>query len=335
MIGIAIVGAGYWGKNHVRNYKSLLVEGKIDYLKICDTNENRAKEIAESYGLDYCTNNEDILNDERITAVVIVTPSATHYDLAKLFLENKKDVFVEKPLTLNSNQANELVNIAKNQNKILMVGHLFRYHPAIKDIKKRIDFGEFGKINMILTYRFALGIPRKDMGVIYALAIHELDLSCYLLNQSFPKSILADSARYHQEVVEEMTNIIMEFPNGIKSYMMESWNIPVYGKKRELIIIGSEKSAIIDYLTPNEYKIFDTKIKKHIISGEPTLKIEDNEVSKIILKYKEPLKEEVLHFVDCIKNRKIPDTDGIVGYKAIQMCEAVLKSIQENRKIFL
>jgi len=334
MVGIAVIGTGYWGKNHVRNYKALLMENQIDYLKLCDTNEIRVKEIAEDYKLEFTSNIDDIKNDNNITAVVIITPSSTHYNLSKTFLESGKDVFVEKPMTLNSENAMNLVETAKKYNKILMVGHLFRYHPAVIDIKRRIDLGEFGKINMIITYRFALGVPRKDMGVVYALAVHELDLSCYLLNQDSPRSIMAETARFHQQEVEEMANISMDFQNGAKSYMMESWNIPVYGKKRELIIIGSEKSAIINYLTPNEYKIYDTKIKKHFIGDKSILEVEDNEIHKIIIDYKEPLKEEILHFVNCIKNREKPKTDGIVGYKTVKICEAVFKSAKENKRIY-
>lgn len=334
MVGIAIIGTGYWGKNHIRNYKALLLENQINYLKIYDINEQRSKQMAEDYEIESVSSIDNIIDDEKITAVVIVTPSSTHYALSKRFLENGKDVFVEKPITLNSERANELVQIAKNHDKILMVGHLFRFHPAIRDIKKRIDIGEFGKINIIITYRFALGVPRKDMGVVYALAVHELDLACYLLNQEFPKSIIADTAKFHQNDVEEMSNISMEFPNGTKVYMMESWDIPVYGKKREMILIGSEKSAKIDFLLPNEYMIYDTKIKKNIIDGKDILEVEENAVSKIIIEYKEPLKEEILHFISCVKNRAQPETDGMVGLKAIKMCEAIFKSTKENKRIY-
>jgi len=334
IIGIGIVGTGYWGKNHVRNYKTLLMEKKIDYLKICDLNEKRAKEIGTDFNLDYTSNINDVIQDKRINAVVIATPSSTHYELSKLCLVNGKDVFVEKPLTLNSKDAQDLINIAKKNNKILMVGHLFRYHPAVKDIKKRIDMGEFGKIILIITYRFAFGVPRKDMGVILALAVHDLDLTCYLLKQNTPKSILVDNAKFHQNEVEEMTNITLEFENGAKGYMMESWDIPVYDKKRELVVVGTEKSAIIDYLVSNEYKIYDTKIKKRYIQSEVILEKEDNAVNKIIIEYKEPLNEEILHFLECLKTRKIPETDGVVGYHAVQMCEKAFQSALENKRIY-
>lgn len=334
MTGIGIIGLGYWGKNHIKNYKALLNEKKIDYLKVCDINEERAKEIGKLYNLNYTSNIQDLINDDQINAVVIITPSSSHYELSKLFLENEKDVFVEKPMTLKSEKAEELVQIAQNKNRILMVGHLFRYHPLIVDIKKRIDIGEFGEIEMILTYRFALGVPRKDMGVIFALAVHDLDLACYLLNKRIPKSILVDAGKFHQENVFEMANISLDFDSGTKAYMMESWNIPVYNKKRELVIIGTEKSALIDYLKPSEFVIFDTKIKKKKVGTEIFLEKEDNEIQKIMIDYKEPLNEEILHFISCIKNHEDPLTDGKVGYNAIKMCEKAIQSASQNKRIY-
>lgn len=334
LIGIAVVGTGYWGKNHVRNYKTLLIEKKIDYLKICDIDDNRAKQMAEDYSLEYTCDLNDIINDDKITGVVVVTPSDNHYELAKILLENGKDVFVEKPLTLNSDEAMDLVKIAKNNDKILMVGHIFRYHPIVDDLKKRIDLGEFGKINIIYTFRFAFGVPRTDIGVDFDLAVHDLDVACYLLNYDFPKSLIADCVSFHQNDVIEMANISLEFPNRARGYMMETWDVPVYDKKRELVIIGTEKSAIADYLNPNEYKIFDTKIKKTKINGKEILEIDEKTINKIILEYKEPLKEEILDFINSLKNRNKPLADGMVGYRTIKMCEAVVQSANENKRIY-
>ncbi|MBA7516901.1 scyllo-inositol 2-dehydrogenase (NAD(+)) [subsurface metagenome] len=334
MIGIGIIGVGYWGKNHVSIYKSLLQENRINYIKLCDTYEERVKEISEINSLEYTTKIEDILNDDKITAVVIITPSSTHYELAKLSLESGKDVFVEKPITLKSDNAMKLIDLAKQKRKILMVGHLFRYHPAVEEIKKRIDIGEFGKIQMIMTFRFALGVPKKDMGVILALAVHDLDLTCYLLNKKEPKSILVDSGKFNQEVVAEMTNISLNFDNNTKSYIMESWNIPVYGKRRELLIIGSEKSALINYLTPSEYQIFDSSIKHRKINDKIIFEKHNNGIQKIVIEYKEPLKQEILHFIKCIETRTTPNSDGLVGYHAVRMCEKAKLSAEKNERIY-
>ena len=335
MIGIGIIGVGHWGKNHVTVYKSLLQENIIDYLKICDNDEDRVKEISEINSIEYTTKIEHILNDDKINAIVITTPSSTHYELTKLALENDKDVFVEKPITLNLENSLKLIELAKQKQKILMVGHLFRYHPAVEAIKKRIDIGEFGKIQMILTFRLALGAPRKDIGVILALAVHDLDLICYLLNKKEPESILVDNGKFNQNEVIETTNISLNFENNTKGYIMESWNIPVYGKKRELVIVGSEKSALVNFLTPSEYMIFDSNITK-IKSNDDNFyfKSQNNGINKISIEYKEPLKQEIHHFIQCIETRACPNSDGLVGYNAVKMCEKAKLSAEKNKRIY-
>ena len=334
MVGIGIIGTGYWGKNQVRNYNSLLLEEKIEYLKICDIDKKRAKELSSIHSIEYTTNIKDLLNDNKITAVVIATPSSTHYELAKISLESDKDVFVEKPLTLKSDNAMKLINLAKQRGKILMVGHLFRYHPIIEEIKKKIEIGEFGKIQMIMSFRLALGVPRKDIGVILALAVHDLDLTCYLLNKKEPESILVDNGKFNQEEVIETTNISLNFDNNTKGYIMDSWNIPVYGKRRELIIIGSEKSALVNYLTPSEYYIFDSSIKNRINNDIVIFEKNNNGTQKITIDYKEPLKQEILHFVKCIETRTTPNSDGLVGYYAVRMCERAKLSAEKNKRIY-
>ena len=334
MVGIGIVGTGYWGKNHLTIYRSLLLEKKIDYLKICDIDEERAKELSQINSIDYTTNIKELLNNNKITAVVIVSPSSTHYELSKLSLESGKDVFVKKPITLKSENAIKLIDLAKQKNKILMVGHLFRYHPAVEEIKKRIEIGEFGKIQMILSFRLALSVPRKDMGVILALAIHDLDLMCYLLNKKNPESILVDNGKFNQDKVTEMTNISLDFDNNTKGYIMESWNIPVYGKRRELVIIGSEKSALVNYLTPSEYYIFDSSIKKNMVNNNVIFEKHDNGIQKVVIEYKEPLKQEILHFIKCIETRTTPNADGLVGYHAVKMCEKANLSAEKNERIY-
>ena len=334
MVGIGIIGTGYWGKNHVTNYKSLLLEKKIDYLKICDIDEERVKEISRAYSIDYTTDIKELLDNNKITAIVIVTPSSTHYELSKLSLESGKDVFVEKPITLTSENALKLIELANQNKKILMVGHLFRYHPAVEEIKKRIDIGEFGKIQMILSFRLALGVPRKDLGVILALAVHDLDLTCYLLNKEEPESILVDNGKFNQEEVIEMTNISLNFDNNTKGYIMGSWNIPVYGKRRELLIIGSEKSAFVNYLIPSEYQIFDSSIKKSKVNDKVIFEKYNNGIQKIVIEYKEPLKQEILHFIKCIETRTAPSSDGLVGYNAVKMCEKAMLSAEKNERIY-
>jgi len=292
---IAVIGTGYWGKNHVRVLKELLDKGAIEELQICDIDEKRANELAASFNIPHTTDYNKLLRSDT-DGVVIATPSDTHYKIAKEFLNAGKDVLVEKPMTLNSAKANDLIEIAEKNGNVLMVGHIFRYHSAVNEIRNKIMRGDFGDIYYIMSNRYSLRYPRKDMGVLFALGIHEVDLFCYLLNKDYPKEIFATIGNYIGET-EEIAQIITYFENNIKGYAFESWLSP-NGKRRELVVVGSKMSAFVDYLKPNEIKIFDI-----IISPQGA----SNEGSYVIpIEYKEPLKEELKDFINCIKRRKQP-----------------------------
>ena len=319
---IAVVGTGYWGKNHVRILKEVLNEGKIEELYICDKNEERVKDIANNYSISYYTDYKEIPKD--IDGIVIATPSDTHYDISKEFLEAGKDVLVEKPMTLNSKEAEKLIKIAEKNGNILMAGHIFRYHPAVIELKNRIERGDFGKIYYMMSNRFSLRYPRKDMGVLFALGIHEVDIFCYLLNKEYPEEIFATIEKYIGKT-EETSQIITYFENNIKGYAFESWLTPVYGKKRELFVVGSRMSAFVDYLKPNEIKFFDVMISPEIVATEGSYIVP--------IKYKEPLKEEIYDFIECIKTRKKPISDKHVGKRAVEMIEKAIISAKEGRKI--
>lgn len=334
MVKIGIIGTGYWGKNHVRVFKELLADGIIDELVLCDINERQVRELAEG-NIPYTTDYNELLKDPSIDAVDIVTPSNTHYPIGKKFLEANKDVFVEKPMTMNSTEAEELIKVAEKNNRILMVGHIFRFHPAVIELKKRMDRGDFGQIYYMFANRVAFAAPRKDMGVLHALGIHEVDLYCYLLNREYPSSILATIGCYLQPNIEEMACITMEFDKGTKCYAFASWLSPIRGKERNLIVIGSKMSAKIDYLKPQELELFDASIvlENKNKDEDYVFKVQNEGSSVVPLPYKEPLKEELLHFIECVKNHSTPLSDMYVGKRAIELIEAALKSAKEGGAI--
>lgn len=332
MVGIGIIGTGYWGKNHARVCCELRSEGIVDAVKICDIDKRRAKEVSDMFGIEYVADYKDIVNDREIQAVSIVTPSSTHYELACEFIEAGMDVLIEKPMTMDVQESRELVKLAKEADCILMAGHIFRYHPAVRELKRRIDTGEFGTIQIILSNRLHLGLPRKDMGVTYALGIHELDMFCYLLHRDFPRSLTAVASNSFQPDIEETVMIAADFADGIKGYAMESWLVPVYGKMRDLVVIGSEKSAKIDYLNSQELQIFDTRL---VIENDEPVRVENEGRHIIPIPYAEPLKEELKHFISCIKTRSKPVSDGMVGMRAVVMAESALKSSKMNKAVEL
>ena len=332
MTGIAVIGTGYWGKNHVRTYSELVSEGVIDNVKICDLDEKRARELGEAFNIEYLTDYKELIADPNIDAVSIVTPSHTHYALAKEFMEAGKDVLVEKPMTMDSKEAEKLVKISNDTNQILMVGHIFRHHPAVKELKQRIDQGEFGKIQLISSNRLSFGAPRKDMGVIYALGVHEVDMFCYLMDKEYPDSIHTTASYALQSDIEETAMITMDF-NKTKAYAFESWLMPAYGKQRDLVVVGSEKTAKIDYLKPQELEVFDIRIAEQDFDGKTAFSVENEGSYTIPIPYAEPLKEELRHFIQCVNDRSTPISDGEIGLRAVRMAEAALESVKSGRTV--
>jgi len=330
---IGVIGTGYWGKNHVRTYSELASEGIIDEVRICDINKKRASELSDAFNIQYLTDYQILMNDPDIDAVSIVTPSLTHYPLAKEFMEAGKDVLVEKPMTMDSREAEDLVRISKETGKILMVGHIFRHHPAVKELKHRIDAGEFGNIQLISSNRLFFGAPRKDMGVVYALGIHEVDMFCYLMDKEYPDSILAATGYSLQPDIEETAMITMNF-GSTRAYAFESWLMPAYGKQRDLVVVGSEKSAKIDYLQPQQLQIFDIRIAEQEFNDEISFNVENEGTYTIPIPYAEPLKEELNHFIHCIDTRARPISDGTIGLHAVIMVESALESARTGKAIY-
>ncbi|UCE72969.1 MAG: Gfo/Idh/MocA family oxidoreductase [Methanomassiliicoccales archaeon] len=329
MVKIAVIGTGYWGRNHVRAFNELKAEGVIDELEICEVDEKRAREFSNIYHIPYCTNYGDLLKDDSLDGVSIATPTHTHFELAKSFMEAKKDVFVEKPMTTKSEDAEKLIHIAEDKKSLLMVGHIFRHHSAVKELKKRIERGDFGRIFYLTSTRFSFREPRKDMGVMFALAIHEVDIFCYLLNKEYPLEISAQLSKFLQKDIEEVAFLVLRFENDTLGYAFESWMTPVDGKRRDLTIIGSKMSAKVDYLKPQELQLFDASI---ISSADgASLKAEYEGSYTVPIPYKEPLKEEMRHFVECIKSREKPLSDMYAGKRAVEMIEIAFESARENK----
>jgi len=331
MPGIAIIGVGHWGKNHARVYKELCQDGVADAIQIYDVDEARVLELSSALGIQGTSNYQQILNDSEVQAVSIVTPSRTHYQIAKECMEAGKDVLVEKPLTMDVAEAEGLVKIANKNKRILMVGHVFRYHPAVQELRRRMNEGELGKVQTIVSNRLTFGLPRKDMGVIYALGIHELDMFCYLMEVDYPESVTAVTNKAYSQDIEETVVLAVDFGD-VKGYAFESWLVPGHEKRRDLLVVGSQMSARVDYLKPQELCLFDTRIITE--SGAPTA-IEDKGERVVSIPYAEPLKKELREFISCVNSRKKPLTDGLVGMRAVVMAEAALTSAKIGKAVAL
>ncbi len=322
---IAQIGTGYWGRNHARVWKELKDEEIIEEIILVDIRENAVKPLAENFGLRYLTSIDDIPSD--IDAVDIVAPTSLHFSLSKRFLEDGKHVLVEKPMTENSGEGRDIVKIAEKSGRILMPGHLFRYHPALNYMKKMIYDKRFGRIFYLKTVRSALRAPRKDMGVLLALAIHDVDIYSYLLKKS-PKSIMCTTQENFWKGIEDVAQMVIDY-EGVSGYIFESWLSPVGNKIREIHVAGEQMSAKIDYLKPDIIEIYDSGIVPQ--NGE--FLMENEGMRTVTVPYKEPLKEELKDFVNSAKTGKQPLTDMYSGLRAVEIIEKAMKSAETGRKV--
>lgn len=316
---IAIIGAGYWGKNLVRVFNDLSV-----LKSVCDLN---LKNIKKEYpNLFFTENFKDILGDEEIKAVVISTPAATHYDFVKSSLLSGKDVFVEKPLALDVKKGEELVELAKQKKSILMVGHLLIYHPAVTRLKELIKRGELGDIRYIWSNRLNFGKLRKEENVLWSFAPHDISVIIDILGE--PKKVLAVGKDYLQNNIPDVTLTSLEFNNQVSSHIFVSWLNPF--KEQKLAVVGSEAMAVFDDQSDNKLVIYPHKIEWLDENIPEAIKVE----GKIInIPTKEPLKEEVRHFIECLQKRKRPKTDGEEALMVLRVLDACQRSLDQKSKL--
>jgi predicted dehydrogenase len=307
MIKVAVVGCGAWGKNLVRVFHEL---PDVNLVYCCDSDKATCKTMADIYPCTSVTSRfEDILLLDSIQAVVISTPSPTHYALAKAALEAGKHVFVEKPLALRADHAEELVALAEAANLKLMVGHLLLYHPVIVHLKRIINLGEWGETYYISSQRLNLGTIRQDENALWSLAPHDISVALHLLG-GMPESVSARGGAYLQEGVEDVVSVNIKWPDGRMAQIQVSWLAPE--KVRKLTVVGSEQMTVFD----------DTKS-----GGKLTIIHKDGDVYIPNLDMTEPLRAECQHFVDCIAEDKQPLTDGADGANVVKVLEAAQLSL--------
>ncbi len=330
MITLGVIGCGHWGPNHIRNFKNL----RNASVKSCaDLDENRLERMESLYpGIMTTTDYMDILNDEEINAVVVATPTATHYKIVKDVFEKGKDVLCEKPMTINVEESKELVELSRDLNLILMVGHVFLFNAGIQKLRELIREKQLGKIYYIHCTRTNLGPIRDDVNSVYDLASHDVYISNYLLD-SKPLKVVAKGEDFLQPDVEDLAFISMSYPEKILVNIHVSWLDPV--KVRRITVIGDLKMAIWDDLDNIEpVKIFDKGVMKEPYYddyGEFKLLTRDGDIYSPKIKSIEPLKNEAIHFIDCIENRKKPMSDGQSGHDVVKILNKIQESLKQNK----
>jgi len=319
---IAVIGCGYWGKNLVRNFAEL---GALH--TICDSSPEVLSKIGAFYpNVSKETNIDAVLANREIKGVIIALPTALHYPIAKKTLLADKDLFVEKPLTSKSSEAQELVNLAEKRKRILMVGHLMLYHPAVRILKRHIKSGDLGEIYYLYSTRVNLGQVRRDENALWRLTPHDISMFLYLLD-TVPEVVSAQGISYIQPDLEDVVFVTLRFPEKILAHIHASWLDP--HKIRQLTVVGSKKMAVFDDMDlEHKLRIYDQGVvddydKLASPSGALALRSEGVFLPKVNLA--EPLSLECRHFLECIKNRAKPLSDGKQGLEVVRILEKIEK----------
>lgn len=317
---IAVIGCGYWGQNLVRNFAAL---GALH--TICDSNAQTVKEFSKKYpGVKPCTDYHEVLANSDIKGIVISTPAVTHYEMTKQALLAGKDVFVEKPLSLSVPEGEELVSLSEKTDKVLMVGHLLEYHPAVVKLKELVDAGELGKINYIYSSRLNLGKFRTEENILWSFAPHDISVILLLLGE-MPQQISAHGGQYLNQGVVDITVTTMSFSGDTKAHIFVSWLHPY--KEQKLVVIGDKKMAVFDDVTTrNKLVLYENCVEWH--NRLPVANKE--EAISVDFVMDEPLKLECQHFLDCIASRQKPRTNGKKGLMVLQVLDASQKSLQRE-----
>lgn len=330
MVTFGVIGCGHWGPNHIRNFNSL----QNASVKSCaDLDENRLKQMQSIYPhIITTTDYMDILNDEEINAVVVATPTSTHHKIVKNALENGKDILCEKPLTINVGESEELVELSKKKNRILMVGHVFLFNVGIQKLHELIQDKQLGKIYYIHCTRTNLGPIREDVNSVYDLASHEIYICNYLLD-SKPVKFVAKGEDFLHPGIEDLAFISMSYPEKTLVNVHVSWLDPI--KVRRITAVGNLKMAIwndLDNIEP--IKIFDKGVIREPFYndyGEFHYLTRDGDIYSPKIKLIEPLKNQAIHFIDCVENRKKPISDGESGLSVVKILNKIQESLKLNK----
>jgi UDP-2-acetamido-3-amino-2,3-dideoxy-glucuronate N-acetyltransferase len=314
---VGLAGAGYWGKNILRNLHELGV-----LRTLCDTDKTILDEYRQKYpGITVTTSFDEMVADQGIKAVAIATPASTHFDLTKAALEADKDVCVEKPLALTVREGEELVELAHKRNRILMIGHILHYHPAVMKLKDLIGGGELGKIQYIYSNRLNIGRLRTEENILWSFAPHDISVILGLLEEE-PSRVTAFGGDYVSNAVYDVTLTNLEFRNQVKAHIFVSWLHPF--KEQKLIVVGSKAMAVFDDVSEEKLFIYPHKIEWK--EGKiPVAHRADYYPVKV--GHSEPLREELQHFLESIREKRRPRTDGEEGLRVLRVLEEAERSL--------
>jgi predicted dehydrogenase len=326
MLGIGIIGYGYWGPNLVRNFLEL---SDVRVVSVCDRDPRRLDLVSRRYpGIRATSDSQELLTDPRVDAVAIATPVSSHFSLGAAALKAGKHVLLEKPLAASSEQAEALLELADERGRTLMVDHTFLYTPAVRKIRELVAAGELGELLYFDSVRVNLGLFQHDVNVLWDLAVHDLAIMDFLL-PSAPIAVSATGIAHVRHEPENMAYLSFFFENGLMAHLHVNWLAPV--KLRSTLLAGRQKMIVYNDLEPTEkVKVYD----KGITLGDDPESIHQlrvnyrtGDMTAPHLETIEALRIELQHFVECIRTGTRPLSDGAAGLRVIRWLEAASRSL--------
>jgi predicted dehydrogenase len=327
MVTLGQVGLGYWGPNLLRNFNGL-AQARVKVC--CDLDETALRRVAGQHpGLQTTADYGKLLSDSEVEAVVVTAPTPTHYELAKAALLTGRHVFVEKPIALAVAEAEDLVTLAEARGRVLMVGHLLMYHPAVARLKQMMDGGELGEVYYLYASRLNLGQVRRSENAMWSLAPHDISVALYLLGEE-PEAVAAQGLTYLQPGIPDTVFLTLRFASGRAAHVHVSWLDP--HKVRRITVVGSQKMAVFDDVDSTEkLRIYDKGVQRPAYdSYGDSLSLRFGDISIPRIDMREPLRLECQHFIDCILNGQTPLSDGRNGVQVLRVLEAGQRSLERG-----
>ena len=323
---VAVVGAGEWGKNHVRMFAQLKGARLVT---VCDLEEPRLASVRAAHpDVRVTTRYEDVVRDPAVEGVVIASFAAQHYDQARRALEAGKHVLVEKPMTLAAEEAEELVHVATRAARCLMVGHLLLYHPAVVKMNQLVASEEIGELFYLYSQRLNLGQVRKDENALWSFGPHDVAVALYLFGCE-PEMVTAKGEAFLQKGIVDVVFVTLHFPQRKLAHIHLSWLDP--HKIRRTTLVGSRKMVVFDDMEPTDkLRIYDkgVDIRRQPMSYEDYLHVRFGDILIPHIGSAEPLRLECQHFLDCIRNGATPRSDGAHGLQVVRILAAAQKSLE-------
>ncbi len=327
-IAVALVGIGAWGRNLARNYAQL-PDAELRW--ICDSDPSRLAEAARNHPSAQCTGDfARVLADPTLDAVVIAASAVAHFSLARQALAAGKDVYVEKPLVLEVADGEELIRLARERGRVLMVGHLLEYHPVVLKLREMIRAGELGRVLYVYSQRLNLGTVRQDENALWSLAPHDISSILFMLDQ-WPTDVSARGQCYVQRGIEDVVFMNMNFAGQAMAHIHVSWLDP--HKVRRITVVGSKRMAVFDDADGGEkLRIYDkgANIGEDYDSYAESVGLRFGDIQIPYFKAVEPLRLECQHFLDCVRTRATPVSDGEDGLRVVKILATAQRSLKSN-----